>query len=238
MRPADPALLDIPDYCLVVLVGATGTGKSSFAKRWFQPTEIVSSDRCRGLVCDDENDQTISADAFELVAAIAAKRLKNRRLAVIDATNVRPADRKVWVELARRWHALPVAILLDPGLDVCVERNKARPDRNFGPGVPQRMIQEIRRSQRGLDKEGFRQIWRLTSAESIEAARIERRPMWTDRRDDRGPFDVIGDVHGCADELRALLGRLGYVVSGAGAHSAGAEGARPRLSAHHLRTGI
>jgi len=216
MRPADPTLLDIPDFCLVVLIGATGSGKSSFAARWFKPTEVISSDRCRGLACDDENDQSVSADAFELVAAIAGKRLKHRRLAVIDATNVRPADRKAWVELARRWHALPVAVVLDPGLDVCIERNKARPDRDFDPGVPQRMIQEIRRGLRGLDKEGFRQIWKLNSVLTIEAARIERRPMWTDRRNDHGPFDVIGDVHGCADELRALLDRLGYVVSGEG----------------------
>ena len=170
-RPVDPTLLDIPDFCLVVLIGATGSGKSSFAARWFKPTEVISSDRCRGLVCDDENDQSISGDAFELVAAIAEKRLKHRRLAVIDATNVRAADRKAWVELARRWHALPVAIVLDPGLDVCVERNKTRPDRAFGPGVPQRMIQEIRRGLRGLDKEGFRQIWKLGSVESIEAVR-------------------------------------------------------------------
>ena len=226
-RPVDPTLLDIPDFCLVVLIGATGSGKSSFAARWFKPTEVISSDRCRGLVCDDENDQSISGDAFELVAAIAEKRLKHRRLAVIDATNVRAADRKAWVELARRWHALPVAIVLDPGLDVCVERNKTRPDRAFGPGVPQRMIQEIRRGLRGLDKEGFRQIWKLGSVESIEAVRVERRPMWTDRRDDCGPFDIIGDVHGCADELRVLLDRLGYVVTG--------EGERVAVSAPHGR---
>ena len=191
MRQAHPTLLDIPDFCLVVLIGATGSGKSSFAARWFKPTEIISSDRCRGLVSDNEADQSVSRDAFDLVAAIASARLKHRRLAVIDATNVRPAERKAWVELARRWHALPVAIVLDPGLDVCIQRNKGRADRDFGPGVPQRMIQEIRRGLRGLDREGFRQIWKLDSVEAIEAARIERRPMWTDRRDDRGPFDII-----------------------------------------------
>lgn len=216
MRSDDLLRLDIPDFCLVVLIGATGSGKSSFAARWFKPTEVISSDRCRGFIIDDENDQSISGDAFELVATIAGKRLKHRRLTVIDATNVRPAERKGWVELARRWHALPVAIVLDPGLDVCVERNRTRPDRNFGPGVPQRMIHEIRRSLRGLDREGFRQVWKLNSVESIDAAQVERKPMWTDRRDDRGPFDIIGDVHGCADELRLLLDRLGYAVGGEG----------------------
>jgi len=84
----------IPDFCLVVLIGATGAGKSTFARRHFKPTEIISSDYARALIADDENDQTISADAFDLVASIADKRLKHRRLAVIDATNVRAPDRK------------------------------------------------------------------------------------------------------------------------------------------------
>lgn len=207
-----PTNLEIPDFSLVVLIGATGSGKSTFAAKHFKPTEIISSDYCRGLVADDENDQGASGDAFDLVRTIAEKRLKNRRLAVIDATNVRASDRKQWIETARRWHALPVAIVLDPGLDVCIERNKPRADRNFGPGVPQRMVQEIRKGLRGLQREGFRQVWELGSVESIDAAKIERRPLWTDRRDDLGPFDIIGDVHGCADELEALLDRLGYVV--------------------------
>jgi protein phosphatase len=117
------------------------------------------------------------------------------------------------VALARHWHALPVAIVLDPGLDVCVARNKARPDRDFGPKVPKRMIQEIREGFGGLQREGFRQVWRLDSAEAIETAQVERRPLWTDRRDDHGPFDIIGDVHGCGDELEALLDKLGYRLS-------------------------
>jgi protein phosphatase len=213
MRSPDATEIEIPDFSLVVLIGATGSGKSAFAARWFKPTEIISSDYARGLVADDENDQAVSADAFDLVGAIAEKRLKNRRLTVIDATNVRAPERKQWVEIARRWHALPVAIVLDPGLDVCVARNKSRPNRNFGPGVAQRMISEIRRGLRGLQREGFRQVWTLSSCEGIDAARVERRPLWTDRRAESGPFDIIGDVHGCATELETLLERLGYEVA-------------------------
>lgn len=205
--------IDVPDFSLIVLIGATGSGKSTFARKHFKPTEVISSDYARGLVADDENDQAVSADAFDLVRAIADKRLKNRKLTVIDATNVRAPERKQWVEVARRWHALPVAIVLDPGLDVCVERNKARPDRNFGPGVPQRMISEIRKGLRGLQREGFRQVWTLRSVEDIDAAVVERRPLWTDKRGDTGPFDIIGDVHGCADELSGLLAELGYRLS-------------------------
>ena len=205
--------IDVPDFSLIVLIGATGSGKSTFARKHFKPTEVISSDYARGLVADDENDQAVSADAFDLVRAIADKRLKNRKLTVIDATNVRAPERKQWVEVARRWHALPVAIVLDPGLDVCVERNKVRPDRNFGPGVPQRMISEIRKGLRGLQREGFRQVWTLRSVEDIDAAVVERRPLWTDKRGDPGPFDIIGDVHGCADELAGLLTELGYRLS-------------------------
>jgi protein phosphatase len=204
--------IDIPDFSLVVLIGSTGSGKSTFAAKHFLPTEVISSDYCRGLVADDESDQSISADAFDLVREIAGKRLKHRKLAVIDATNVRAAERKGWVELARKWHALPVALVFDPGIDICIARNKARPDRLFGGQVVQRMVSEIRRGLGGLQREGFRQVWKLSSVDSIEAATIIREPLWTDRRKETGPFDIVGDVHGCADELQALLARLGYRV--------------------------
>jgi protein phosphatase len=211
-RQAGDGRLAIPDFALIVLIGASGSGKSTFASRHFKPTEVISSDRARGWVGDDETDQSVSADAFELVRAVAEKRLKHRRLTVIDATNVRAADRKGWIEVARRWHALPVAIVLDPGVKVCIERNLSRADRPGGAGFVQRMASEIRSGLGGLQREGFRQVWKLTSAEAIDAAVVERQPLWTDKRGDSGPFDIIGDVHGCASELEALLARLGYAV--------------------------
>ena len=195
----------IPDFALIVLIGATGSGKSTFAARHFAPTEVISSDHCRGLVSDDDTDQSVSGDAFDLVRAIADKRLKHRRLTVIDATNVRASDRKDWIDLARRWHALPIAMVIDPGVRVCIERNARRPDRPSAPQIVQRMASEIRRGLSGLRREGFREVWKLTSEEQIDGAAVARQPMWTDKRADPGPFDIIGDVHGCADELQALL---------------------------------
>jgi protein phosphatase len=216
MRPPDKLNIAIPDFALVVLIGATGSGKSTFAAKHFLPTEVISSDKARGLVSDDDTNQDVTADAFDLVRTIAEKRLKHRRLAVVDATNVRPSDRKAWIELARRWHALPVAIVIEPGIDVCIERNKTRPDRPFGAGVVQRMVSEIRKGLRGLQREGFRQVWELHSAASVDAATVTRQPLWTDRRSDTSGFDIIGDIHGCADELESLLSTLGYKVEWSG----------------------
>ncbi|HVY89250.1 MAG TPA: AAA family ATPase [Hyphomonadaceae bacterium] len=205
-------MLSIPEFCLVVLIGASGAGKSTFARKHFRETEAISSDHCRGLVSDDETDQSVSADAFDIVRAVADKRLKNRRLAVIDATNVRAADRKMWIDLAKRWHAMPVAIVLDPGADVCIDRNSRRPDRQMEPDLPRRMVEEIRRGLSGLEKEGFRRVHILKGVAEIDDAQIEREPLAPDRRDLTGPFDIIGDVHGCCDELEQLLDKLGYRV--------------------------
>lgn len=205
--------LAIPDFCLVVLIGASGSGKSTFARRHFKRTEIISSDTARGLVCDDENDLDATADAFDLVHIIAEKRLARRRLSVIDATNVRPEDRARLVALARRHHALPVAILIDPGEGICHARNRARPDRQFGPHVVRNQMSALNRGRRRLDKEGFRAVHELHSVDAVDAATIERQRLWTDRRDEWGPFDIFGDVHGCADELMQLMRRLGYEVA-------------------------
>ena len=204
--------LTLPDFCLVALVGASGSGKSSFAARHFLATEVISSDVCRGLVSDDPNDQTVSHDAFDVLYYIAGKRLAARRLTVIDATNVRPEDRRRLIALAREHHALPVALVFDMPRQLCEARNAARPDRQFGPQVIRNHIGALRRSRKGLGREGFRQVHSFTTPEQVDAAEIRREPLWTDKRDQAGPFDIIGDVHGCAAELEALLGALGYRV--------------------------
>ena len=204
--------LTLPDFCLVALVGASGSGKPSFAARHFLATEVISSDVCRGLVSDDPNDQTVSRDAFDVLYYIAGKRLAARRLTVIDATNVRPEDRRRLVALAREHHALPVALVFDMPRQLCEARNAARPDRQFGPHVIRNHIGALRRSRKGLGREGFRQVHSFTTPEQVDAAEIRREPLWTDKRDQAGPFDIIGDVHGCAAELEALLGALGYRV--------------------------
>jgi predicted kinase len=203
--------LEVPELSLVVLVGPSGSGKSTFAKRHFLRTEVVSSDFCRGLVADDENDQSATKDAFELLHYIVGKRMAAGRLAVVDATNVKREDRAHLVRLAREHHFLPVAIVFDLPERLCHDRNRARPERDFGPHVIGNQIRDLRRGLRGLRKEGFRQVHVLSSADEVEAASITRTRLWSNRTDEHGPpFDIIGDVHGCCDELERLLGELGY----------------------------
>ncbi|WP_329160140.1 polynucleotide kinase-phosphatase [Streptomyces sp. NBC_01717] len=211
--------LPVTDLSLVVLVGASGSGKSTFAHRHFKPTEIISSDFCRGLVADDENDQSASGDAFDVLHYIAGKRLAAGRLTVVDATNVQAESRKQLVQLARSHDVLPIAIVLDLPEEVCQARNAARPDR---AGMPRHVVQrhrrELRRSLRGLEREGFRKVHVLHTEEEAEHAEVVLERRYNDLRHLTGPFDIIGDIHGCSSELESLLGKLGYVD---GAHPEG-----------------
>ena len=204
--------LAVPELALVVLVGASGSGKSSFARRHFRPTQVLSSDFFRGLVADDENDQAATPDAFDVLHYAAATRLRAGRLTVVDATNVRREDRASLVALAREHDVLPVAIVLDLPEEVCLQRNAARVDRDLPAGVVRRQRSELRRGLRGLGREGFRKVLLLRSPEDVDAAVLTYEKQYNDRREDTGPFDVIGDVHGCRAELEELLVRLGYVL--------------------------
>lgn len=204
--------IKIPELALVVLIGATGSGKSSFARKHFKPTEIISSDTCRGMVSDDENNQAASADAFALARYITGLRLKNGMLTVIDATNVQEEARRDWVKLAKEYHCLPVAIILNMPEKVCATRNALRPDRNFGAHVIPQHISQLKRSFKKLKYEGFRNIIELRSPEEVDAITgIVRDPLYNNKKHENGPLDIIGDIHGCYDELVMLLGKLGYV---------------------------
>ena len=205
--------ITIPELSLVVLIGPSGCGKSSFARKHFKQTEVISSDHCRALVSDDENNQEATKDAFEVLHYIAAKRLAGGKLTVVDATNVQPEARKPLVALAREHHVIPVAIVLNLPNRLCEDRNRDRPDRNFGPHVIRQQSQQLRRSIRNLKREGFRHIYEFTTPEEVDAVVIERQRLWNNRKDEHGPFDIIGDVHGCYDELQSLLNKLGYEIN-------------------------
>ncbi|SFD23433.1 polynucleotide 3'-phosphatase /polynucleotide 5'-hydroxyl-kinase /polynucleotide 2',3'-cyclic phosphate phosphodiesterase [Chitinophaga sp. CF118] len=207
----DNKQIHLPELSLVLLIGASSSGKSSFARKHFKPTEVVSSDYCRGLVSDDENSLTASDDAFELARYITAKRFKNGLLTVIDATNVQENSRKDWAKLAREYHVLPTAIVFNLPEKVCVERSTLRPDRNLGSHVIPQQISQLKRGLRRLKIEGFRHVIELNSQEEVDAVEeIIRDPLYNNKKQEKGPFDIIGDIHGCYDELVMLLQQLGY----------------------------
>nr|WP_221380840.1 polynucleotide kinase-phosphatase [Actinoplanes polyasparticus] len=205
-------MIDIPELALVALVGISGSGKSTFARTHFRPTQVLSSDYFRGLVADDENDQSASAEAFDALHYVAGKRLTAGRLTVVDATNLQPHGRAALVRLARDHDVLPVAIVLDVPEALAWERTEARADRHFGRQVLARMHRDLRRSLGSLTREGFRKVHVLRGPDEIAATTIRYEKLFNDKRELTGPFDIIGDVHGCRAELETLLDRLGYTL--------------------------
>jgi protein phosphatase len=204
-----PGVIEIPELSVIVLIGASGSGKSTFAREHFRPSEILSSDAFRLAVSDDETDQSVTQDAFEALYYIAAKRLKNGRLCVIDATNVKPQDRSGYVALAKRYHVTAVAIVFAPNPEICLARNLARPHRHVADQVVHTQIASLRQDLDNLRAEGFSEIHYLDPATDM-TVEIVRKPLACDQRQEHGPFDIIGDVHGCYQEMIELLQGLGY----------------------------
>lgn len=164
-----------PRSALIVLVGAPGCGKSTFASRHFAATQVVSTDHCRALVSDDEDNQAASRDAFDVAHLIVEKRLRRRRLTVVDATNVLPSARKPLVRMADRYRRPAVAIVFDLPDEICLQRNAARAQRGVTPEVITRNTARLRRSLRGMRREGFRQVFILRTPEEMDSAHI--RPL-------------------------------------------------------------
>lgn len=205
-------IIKLPETCVVAMVGASGSGKSTFAKKYFKSTEVLSSDYFRGLVSDDENNQEATNAAFDSLYYIANKRLEAGKLTVIDATNVKPSSRKEVIKLAEKNNYFSVAIVLNMTEKVCIERNKSREDRNFGTHVVRKHCLELKKSIRRLKNEGFKYVFILNSPEEVSDVEIIRTKLWNNKIEEQGPFDIIGDIHGCYDELSELLDKLDYKV--------------------------
>lgn len=208
--------IEIPEFALVAMIGATSSGKTTFAHKHFKDTEVLSSDFFRAMVSDDENDQTVSSDAFELLYYAANKRLDRMKTTVIDATNLSNSARKQALELAHKQNVHSVAIVLDLPEKELLNRNKARADRGYPDRVIHSHYTSLRKCIRHLKKDGFRFVYVLSSQEEIESAEIVRTKLWNDKRELHGPFDIIGDIHGCFDELVMLLEKLGYIKNESG----------------------
>lgn len=205
--------ISIPKTALVVLVGASGSGKSTFARRVFEPFETLSSDFFRGLVSNSMEDQSATKAAFESLSFVTGKRLDAGLLTVVDATSVQAEARASLVRLAKEHDVLPIAIVLDVPLEVCLARNESRTDHTLPAQSVKRQLEQLRRSKKNLRREGFAGVHILGGEEEIDQVVIKRTNLLVDKRDDSGPFDIIGDVHGCLPELLELLERLGYELA-------------------------
>ena len=205
--------MTIPDFGLVVMIGPSGSGKTTFARRHFRESEILSSDLYRAVVGDDDRSSRTTRAAFDVMAYIAGKRLEARRMAVIDATNLHREHRAVFANLARKQNAPLTAIVFELSENACQRQNAARTAEEPRPHhVVRRHWQTLRRSLKTLPKEGFRRKLRIKTPEDGATAEIKLEPLVCDRRSDAGPIDIIGDVHGCRQELQDLLAELGYRI--------------------------
>ena len=205
--------MTIPDFGLVVLIGPAGAGKTTFARKHFRTSEILSSDLYRKVVADDELGSRTTRAAFDVMAYIAKKRLEARRITVIDATNLHREHRAVFANLARQQSAPLTAIVFELSENACQHQNGTRSDTDPLPHhIVHRQWQTLKRGLKRIPKEGFRRTFRIKSPEDGRDAHFWREPLFCDRRSDPRAVDIIGDVHGCRDELENLLRKLGYAI--------------------------
>ncbi|AAZ56625.1 hypothetical protein JCM3263A_12250 [Thermobifida fusca] len=205
-----PRVLEIPAASLVLLIGVSGAGKSTFAARHFRPTQVVSSDHYRAVVSDDENDQSATDDAFTILHAVVDRRLQRGLLTVVDATNLHTHARVALRRIARRHNLPSVAIALVPPVDVIRQRARERSDRALSAKAIDRQLTDLQHALDRLGQEGFRAVYVLRDPATVDTVTVRLVPFPGYRSELRGPFDIIGDVHGCRLELEALLHQLGY----------------------------
>ena len=161
--------LELSARSLVLLIGASGAGKSTFCQRWFRPTEVLSSDHFRAMLTDDESDQSVNEEAFALLYQVMAVRLSRGRRTVLDATSVRAEDRQRPLALARQYRASLVAIVFALPPSLCRSRNDARPHRRVPEAVLEWQLEQVAASLESLPREGFDQVLILRSEAEVAA---------------------------------------------------------------------
>ncbi len=204
--------ITIPESSLVLLIGPHGAGKSTFAARHFANIDILTANHCRTLLGNPPPSDARDAEVEAMHRTAVASRLRLMQLTVVDDTHTYPEERAPWLDLARRYHLLAVAIVIDLPERECKRRNSARSDREVSNRVIHGQKVRIGRALRTLRAEGFHAVHHLSSVEGLEQVRVVQTPLNVNRTDQRGPFDIVGPVRGRFHGLKQLLNELGYVV--------------------------
>ncbi|MDF9408080.1 MAG: Bis(5'-nucleosyl)-tetraphosphatase PrpE (asymmetrical) [Pelotomaculum sp. PtaB.Bin013] len=199
--------ISLPGTTLLVLCGTPGCGKSTFASRYFRETMIVSSDQCRFLVSDSETNMAASREAFKLFRFTIERRLSLGRFTVADSTAITRQSRGELLRIGRKYGFNITLLIFNIPEDVCLARNAGR-ERRVVRSVIAKMRQMLQRTLRDAHNEGFDNVYIITEGDlNNPAFRINIRNYEVTLP---GPFDIIGDIHGCFDELTMLLDKLGY----------------------------
>jgi predicted kinase len=200
-------VLSLPRTTLLVLCGVPGCGKSSFARCYFKDTMVVSSDHCRTLVSDFETNMASSREAFKLFRYTIERRLALGRFTVADSTAVTRRARKDLLRIGKKYGFHVALLIFNIPVDVCLERNARRDRRVVGP-VIKRMGKMLLKTMKVVHDEGFDSVKIITEGELQDPAfdvSIRNHEVTIP-----GPYDIIGDIHGCYEELLMLLQKLGY----------------------------
>lgn len=198
--------LTLPPLALVILCGGSGSGKSTWARKHFAQSQIVASDNCREAILDDPANQSANEDVFGLFHSLIEYRLKHRRFTVADSTALKPKSRANLLALAQKWKVPVVVISFDVPLDEALRRDARREGRTVGERVVTRHRQQFEQALVELKKDKQIAALHILTPEQMDSVTVERLKPPTE-----GVFfDVIGDVHGCLEELWELFARLGY----------------------------
>lgn len=198
----------IPIYynSLIILVGVSGSGKSTFSHKNFPSSMIVSTDECRRMICGSHLNQRISDDAFDLFYTIIDKKLKNGYPAVADSTALKPKYRQRLLQIAKKYNYNSIILLFDIPLEVSISQDKKRGRTAVGKDIITKQYANLEKSKSQFSYEKHDKLIVCDKPQNF-SFRFTHPEV---EKEDNGPFDLIASLNGNYSKLRQLLNKLSY----------------------------